>query len=93
MKKTRVFFENGETYNITAEYGFETIGNQDPYFAITADIHRIAKNGRKVWEAGGCLHEDIHRLFPSLRPLIKWHLFGKTKGPIHYKANARYWHE
>jgi uncharacterized protein Usg len=50
------------------------------------------KNGHQTFsiiEAGGCLHEDIARIFPELAPLIQWHLMS-TDGPMHYLANTVY---
>lgn len=64
-------------------------GNGHNTFAITAEVYRITRGGRKEWEAGGCLHEDIVEVFPELEPLIKWHLCS-TDGPMHYIANAVY---
>lgn len=54
-------------------------------FGITADI--FSAGGRYV--AGGCLHDEIAKTFPELRPLIKWHLCS-TDGPMHYVANTIY---
>lgn len=53
-------------------------------FAITADVYSGSR-----FEAGGCLHEDIEKVFPELAHLIKWHLCG-TRGPMHYVANTVY---
>lgn len=55
-------------------------------FAITGDIR--GAQGRDI--AGGCLHDDIARVFPELAHLIKWHL-SSTDGPMHYVANTLYW--
>lgn len=55
-------------------------------FTITAEV-RIP--GRRDIEAGGCLYEDIARVFPELAPLIKWHLVS-TDGPMHYPGNVIY---
>lgn len=54
-------------------------------FAITGDIR--GATGRDI--AGGCLHDDIARVFPELAHLIKWHL-SSTDGPMHYIANTCY---
>jgi len=58
-------------------------------FAITADIYTDESRRRRDIAAGGCLHEDIERIFPELAPLIKWHLMS-TDGPLHYVANTVY---
>lgn len=55
-------------------------------FAITA---HVITPGSRDWDACGCLHEDIARVFPELAHLIKWHLFG-TNGPMFYIANTVY---
>lgn len=38
---------------------------------------------------GGCIHEDIVKHFPELRPYIKWHLCSSGE-PLHYLANTLY---
>lgn len=55
-------------------------------FAITAEIY---KPGANDCDACGCLHEEIAKFFPELKPLIKWHLTG-SDGPMHYIANTVY---
>lgn len=64
----------------------DSCSNGHDTFAITADV-RVP--GRRDIEAGGCLHEDIARVFPELAPLIRWHLVS-TDGPMHYVANTVY---
>lgn len=61
-------------------------GNGHNSFAITAEV-RLPR-ARDI-EAGGCLHEEIARVFPELAPLIKWHLVS-ADGPMHYLANTIY---
>lgn len=59
-------------------------------FAITGTIRRKDRRGPDDgWLAGGCLHEDIARVFPELAPLIQWHLCS-SDGPMHYIANTVY---
>jgi len=71
-----------------AEYGMNFLrGNREPYFSITGTGY--APNGREV--SGGQLHGMVRRYFPKLRPLIKWHLFSPSSGPMHYRPNAKYW--
>jgi len=59
-------------------------------FSITADVVTPASRRRNDIEAGGCLHEDIARVFPELAPFIKWHLTS-TDEPLHYVENTMYW--
>lgn len=54
-------------------------------FAITGEV----VNSRGRWEAGGCLHDDIRKLFPEYAHLIQWHLTS-SDGPLHYIANTLY---
>lgn len=35
-------------------------------WSITADIYEQRKNGRFVWCAGGCCHEEILKRFPTV---------------------------
>jgi hypothetical protein len=58
-------------------------------FAITASIYSDRSRRMGDIEAGGCLHEEIARVFPELKDLIQWHLFD-TRGPMHYPGNALY---
>ena len=58
-------------------------------FSITADVYTAESRRQKDIAAGGCLHEEIEKVFPELAPLIKWHLVDTT-GPMHYLANTCY---
>jgi hypothetical protein len=82
---------NGGKSRIRARFGFHRIGNQDPYFSVTGEIETRA-SGRARWceDSFGCLHEEITKHFPKLRPLIRWHLSSVT-GPMHYEANSLFW--
>lgn len=59
-------------------------GNGHNTFAITGTVR---EPGRRDIAAGGCLHDDIARIYPELAPYIKWHLCS-TDGPMHYIANT-----
>jgi hypothetical protein len=58
-------------------------------FAITAEVVTAESKRRHDIAAGGCLHDDIAKVFPELAPLIRWHLMG-ADGPMHYEANTLY---
>ena len=88
----KMFYENGQKYRIQVRSELvHRDGNSNAYFAIGGDIYRHAKNGRKVWEAGGCIHEDIIKHFPQLQPLVDIHLADEDGVPMHAYANAAYW--
>jgi hypothetical protein len=78
----------GGTLTVEIRYD-DQCENKHNSFAITA--HVITPRSRRMgdWEACGCLHEDIARVFPELESLIKWHLFD-ANGPMHYVANTIY---
>lgn len=78
----------GATITATVRYD-DQCGNGHNSFAITASVITPASRRRGDIEAGGCLHDDIARVFPELAPLIKWHLTG-SDGPMGYEANAVY---
>lgn len=59
-------------------------------FAITMDVYRKAKNGRWMEDSFGCLHDEIYRLFPSLRPFIALHLCDDKGVPMYPIANGLY---
>lgn len=69
---------------LKAKAEFASIGNQPPYFSITADLY---EHGRDV--AGGCMHDEVAEHFPEFAPYIRWHLTS-LDGPMHYLANAIY---
>lgn len=83
--------KRNQTYVITVKYGFDTDfdkrNNQVPHFHITGDIQTI--RGRDV--SGGCIHDEIAKYFPRLRPLIRWHGAEFPGVPMHYASNAAHW--
>ncbi len=88
----KIFYENGEKYRIQVRSELvHRDGNSNAYFSIGGDIFRLAKNGRKVWESGGCIHDDIIKHFPQLQPLVDIHLADEEGVPMHAYANAAYW--
>ena len=77
----------GEDATLSVELRFDDeCGNGHETFAITGEVRRPGQRGI---EAGGCLHDDIAKVFPELEPLIKWHLTS-TDGPRHYVADTCY---
>lgn len=58
-------------------------------FSITATVTSNASRRRNDIEAGGCMHDEIARVFPELASLTQWHLFD-TRGPMHYPGNVLY---
>lgn len=90
QKKEKLFTEDGKDYKIIVQYGMSYIqGNSHPYFSITGEINQV---GYKV-DTCGCIHDEIAKHFPGLKPLIQFHLWYDNGLPMHYVANAIYWWE
>jgi hypothetical protein len=88
----KVFVENGEKYQIIVQSQLvHRDENSSPYFSIGGDIFRLARNGRKPWVAGGCIHDEIIKHFPQLQPLVDIHLSDDNGVPVHAYFNAAYW--
>jgi len=65
-------------------------GNGHNSFAITGTIFsHPTSSANRYYAAGGCLHEEIVKHFPELKPFIKWHLTS-SDGPTYYVANTLY---
>lgn len=62
--------------------------NKHNMFAITASVYTDESRRMRDIAAGGCMHEEIARVFPELAGLIQWHLFDADNGPMHYVANT-----
>lgn len=58
-------------------------------FAITATVRTKESDRMRDIAAGGCMHEEIAKVFPELAHLIPWHLCS-TDGPMHYVGNTTY---
>jgi len=68
----------------------DSCGNGHNTFSITGDLYsRIEGTDKWRSETCGMVHEDIARLAPELKPLLKWHMCA-TDGPLHYLANTLY---
>jgi hypothetical protein len=90
VSETRKISGYGAGAEITVNVRFDDqCRNSHNSFAITADV--VTPRSRRLGdiEAGGCLHDEIARVFPELKSLIEWHLFD-TRGPMHYVANTVY---
>ena len=66
--------------------GLQKIGEQTPYFTLTAEI---STDGHEI--AGGCMHEEILKHFKFLADLAALHLSDENGVPMHAEANGWYW--
>ena len=55
-------------------------------WSITADIYEQRKNGRFVWCAGGCCHEEILKRFPQFKMFVDLHLSNHYGAPMYPAA-------
>lgn len=92
-KQTRVygpktFVKDGTKFRIVATVRYDDqCGNGHNTFSITGEIRDARGDGNS--SLSGCIHDEIAKHFPELRPLIKWHLVS-SDGPMHYVANTVY---
>ena len=83
------YAEDGTTYRIKAKVRYDDeCNNGHNTFSITGEIDRKSGN-RWVEHSGGCIHDEIAKHFPELKPFIKWHLVS-SDSPLHYIANTLY---
>lgn len=88
---TKTYMADGYKHRIVVTAELHSIGDQEPYFSITGDIHWQAANNRWVFVAGGCIHDEIIEHFPELEPLVAMHLATANGVPMHAYDNAAYW--
>lgn len=88
---TKIYISEGRKHRIVVTAELHSIGDQEPYFSITGDIHWQAANNRWVFVAGGCIHDEIIEHFPELEPLVAIHLSNQDGVPLHAYENAAYW--
>ena len=88
----KVYYEEGQKHRITVQAQLvHHEGNKKPHFSIGGEIEILAKNGRMIFDSGGCMHEEVLRHFPHLKPLVDIHLSDDDGVPMHAYSNAGYW--
>ena len=65
-------------------------GNSAPYFSITATIYEKRANGRLVYIAGGCCHDDILAARPDMADIVALHLCDIDGAPMYALENGFY---
>lgn len=93
---TRVVI-NDTPHELIATYGTNTIGEQDPYVSVTAELYELTEEGyRRSAEPVMCgqLHDLINTHLPILAPLTSVHLNNAITGePMYAEANGWYWYK
>lgn len=93
MTKTpwKTFQEGNQSFRIQADYGLQYFGgNSDAYFSVTGSVDRV-RFGRWVEDSGGCIHDEVLKHFPELKPLVDLHLSDTQGAPMHAEGNAWFW--
>ncbi len=83
---TKIYVENGITYKMNVRISLGDYGKNGVCdWSITADIYGKRRNGRFVWCASGCCHEEILKRFPEFKTFIDLHLcnhYGQPMYPV-----------
>lgn len=89
---SKTYTEDGDTFRLIVEGGLHYIkGNSKPYFTITATQLIKKRNNRFYDIAGGCLHEEISKVFgDKFKDLIALHLSDIDGSPSHAVENGAY---
>lgn len=89
---TRDYPSFGKGCQIRVEAGLHYLrGNSLPYFGVTAAIGTPRELHTGDYQAGGCCHEDILRVWPELAPVVALHLSDSEGQPMHAEADGWYW--
>jgi hypothetical protein len=84
----KVVTVDGVLHNIEADIRFnDECHNGHNSFSITGTMWEKGKS--KDWGIGGCIHDEISKHFPELKPFIKWH-HSSSDGPMHYIEDTLY---
>lgn len=87
----KYFVENGVTYKMNVRI---SLGDYDKNgicdWSITADIYEKRRNGRFVWCAGNCCHDEILKYFPEFKPFVSLHLSNHYGQPMYPVENGFY---
>jgi hypothetical protein len=87
----KYFVENGVTYKMNVRI---SLGDYDKNgicdWSITADIYEKRRNGRFVWCASNCCHDEILKYFPEFKPFVNLHLSNHYGQPMYPVENGFY---
>lgn len=88
---TKFYVENGITYKINVCISLDDCcKNGVCDWGITADIYEKRRNGRFVWYASGCCHDEILKYFPEFKTFINLHLCNHYGQPMYPVENGVY---
>lgn len=88
---TKFYVENGVDYKMNVHISLDDFcKNGICDWSITADIYEKRRNGRFVWCASGCCHEETLKRFPEFKTFIDLHLCNHYGQPMYPVDNGVY---
>lgn len=88
---TKIYVENGITYKMNVCISLDDCcKNGICDWSITADIYEKRRNGRFVWYASGCCHDEILKYFPEFKLFIDLHSCNHYGQPMYPVENGVY---
>lgn len=88
---TKIYVENGITYKMNVCISLDdSCKNGVCDWIITADVYEKRKNGRFVWCANGCCHDEILKYFPEFKRFVDLHLSNHYGQPMYPVENGFY---
>lgn len=88
---TKIYVEDGIIYKMNVRISLDDYGkNGICSWSITADIYEKRRNGRFVWYASGCCHDEILKYFPEFKLFIDLHLCNHYGQPMYPVENGVY---
>ena len=88
---TKFYVENGITYKMNVCISLDDCcKNGVCDWGITADIYEKRRNGRFVWYASGCCHDEILKYFPEFKTFISLHSCNHYGQPMYPVENGVY---
>lgn len=87
----KFYRENGVTYKMNVRISLgDFCKNGICDWSFTADIYEKRRNGRFVWCASGCCHDEILKYFPEFKPFVNLHLSNHYGQPMYPVENGFY---
>lgn len=81
-------YDDRYRFTVKAE-AYQIRGNSHPHFSVTAELFK--RPARDI-ECGGCMHREVLKAWPEIKPLVDMHLSNADDGqPMHAEENGWYW--
>lgn len=89
--ETKCFMRDGQKYEIKVNISFDDDCNNKSFdFSVTGEIVRITKNGHRINDMCGCIHDEILRYFPKFASFVEMHCRNREGMPMYPFANGFY---